>query len=259
MRTGLLALLLSIAGTPALAQTSTGGWVVAADPVPGLTTATMRLDGGQAITVQCRSGTLDVLVSGLPPFAGRSRYVEVTPPGRPTETLFWTADGDTVVSATPGYSARMLRRGGPLELAVALAPEADSDLSRNRFELPAQSGPVDRVLEACGKPLTDPRDELVRWNQPRVFPTGIWGRPPRPQYPEAAMDSGIVSALAVISCVVGTEGRLQECRTERESDPGAGFGAAALASTGPARLSLTTPQGPQIGQVMILSLRFQGP
>jgi hypothetical protein len=259
MRTGLLSLLLALAGAPALAQTSPDGWVIAADPALGLTTATARFAGGQAITVQCRSGALDVMFSGLPPLAGRSRYVEVTPPGRPTDTLFWTADGDKVVSATPGYSARMLRRGGPLQLSVALAPEADSALARNRFELPAQSGPVDRVLEACGKPLTDPRDELVRWNQPRVFPSGIWGRPPRPEYPEAAIDSGIVSALAVISCVVGAEGRLQECRTERESDPGSGFGTAALASTGPARLSLTTAQGPQVGQVMILSLRFQGP
>lgn len=257
MRAGLIAAVLALTAVPANAQAPEGQWDLSVREDSGFVSATARFPGGQAIAVQCQSGELNVLVSGLPPLAARSRYVEMTAPGRPRETGFWMMDGDQAFSPTPAHTARQLGKGGALDFSIAAAPEPESPLGQYRFELPGQSVAVNRVLEACNRPTMDPRDDLPRWNQPRLFPTGLWARLPTPEYPVGARRAGLESGFAILSCIVGADGRAQDCRIERESSRGTGFGPAALSAMDDARLSLTGEQAPQAGQIIILSLRFE--
>ncbi|HZW15570.1 MAG TPA: TonB family protein [Brevundimonas sp.] len=256
-RVAVIASLLALAASPAAAQDPGDDWDLTVDEAGQLTLASAGYSSGQAIAVRCKAGVIDVLVSGLPSLDGRSRYLELTLGEHPTETGYWITDGALIFSTTPARSARQFREGGQLKLSVAATPEADSPLRQYLFELPPRSASVDRVLETCGAPLADARDDLPRWNQPRVFSPTLWSRHPVAEYPQAAARAGIESGFAVLGCIVGEEGQLQDCRIERESDRRAGFGDAALRSMRLARLSLTSDGAPRAGEVMTLMIRFQ--
>jgi TonB family protein len=170
---------------------------------------------------------------------------------------FWLADGMTAFSPTPARSARQLRKSGALNLSVATGPEPDSPLDQYTFELPAASASVDRVLESCGAPMTDARDDLPRWNPPRSPSSSMWNRRPVPDFPASALSAGINSGFAILSCVVGAQGQFLDCRIERESHRRAGFGDAALRSMRAARLSLTDGQAPRVGDLIVSTIRFR--
>jgi TonB family protein len=256
-RQAVIAGLLALAGSPAAAQEAGAAWNLIVDEAQHATLAVTATSTGQTIAVRCLAGQLDVLVAGLPSLSGRSRYLQTTWGSRSPEGGFWLAEDTTVFSETPARSARLLRRGGRLTLMVAEAPEPDSPLRPYGFELPRDAASVDRVLEACGAPMEDPRDDLSRWTQPRVFPPNLWSRPPVADYPSAAAEAGIESGFAVVGCIVGQGGRLQDCRVERENPQGAGFGEAAMRAMRGTRMSLTDDSAPEIGQVVTTILRFQ--
>lgn len=253
---GLALGLLALTASPTFAQ-EVGAWNLIVDEAQHATLAITAAPTGQTIAVRCLAGELDVLITGLPSLSERSRYIQATWGDRPAEGALWLAEDTAVFSETPARSARLLRRGGQLTLSVEMAPEPDSPLRPYAFDLPRDAAPVGRVLEACDTPLADPRDDLPRWNQPRVFPPNLWARRPTPDFPSAAASAGIRSGFAIISCVVGQGGRFQDCRLERESPEGAGFGESAIRSVRRARMSLTDDSAPEIGQVITTILRFQ--
>lgn len=256
MRGAALAVLLA-AAAPAMAQEAGDDWDLTVDEAQGVTLATVGYSSGQAVAVRCLNGELDVLVSGLPPMDGASRRIEATYRDGRTEVGGWfTAnDGSLVFSPAPGLDARRLRQGGPLQLSVALESPTTSPLRRYALDLPAHSANLDRVLDACGAGGPDPRDDLVRWNQP-VDMTDLWRRQPAPFYPEAAAHLG--AGFATFSCIVAEGGRLTDCRTERESHaPRYGFGESSLRSLRDARVATADEGGPPPGTLLLGAIRFR--
>jgi TonB family protein len=256
MRGAVFALLVAVA-SPAMAQEAGDDWDLTVDEAQGVTLATVGYSSGQALAVRCRGGELDVLVSGLPPMEGASRRIEATYRDGRTEAGSWITanDGSLIFSPAPALDGRRLRQGGALQLSVALEFAATSPLRRYALDLPTQSANLDRVLDDCGAGAPDPRDDLVRWNQP-IGMTDLWRRQPVPDYPEAAAHLG--SGFATFSCVVAEGGRLTDCRTERESHaPRYGFGEAALRSLRDARVATADEGGPPPGTLLLATMRFR--
>jgi hypothetical protein len=205
MRALLVALCLTPA--PSLAQ-DVDDWEFAEDPARKLSVAMARYDGGQAIIVQCRDGELTTMVAGLPATTRRLRLVDAERADGRRDRQSWfpeqSAPGSPAVfrSYTPGRDARFFKGGGQLTLRSAGGDPASMEAS---FDLPAQSANIDRVLTACGRPLQDERDSLVRtpfevdWDEavsePRARPRG------------RAVGS------AEISCVI-REQRYTDCRVD---------------------------------------------
>ncbi|HYD28185.1 MAG TPA: hypothetical protein VEA62_10885 [Brevundimonas sp.] len=257
MPSAVLAAVVAMAATPAFAQEGGDDWDLTVDEAQGVTLATVGYSSGQAVAVRCRGGELDVLVSGLPPMEGASRRIEATYRDGRTEAGSWITanDGSLIFSPAPAIDARRLRQGGPLQLSVALESPTTSPLRRYSLDLPTRSANLDRVLDSCGARAPDPRDDLVRWNLP-IGTTDLWRRQPVPDYPEAAAHLG--SGFATFSCVVAEDGRLTDCRTERESHaPRYGFGEASLRSLRDARVATVDEGGPPPGTLLLATMRFR--
>lgn len=254
----LLALALAALAAPAAAQQGGDDWDLRVDESQQVTLASAAYSSGQTLAVRCRAGVLDVIVSGLGHDADPTRYIELTfPDGRiENPTWFNSADGNLAFSGTPARVARHLRRGGRLELATGPLENPELPLQRHIYDLPPQSAAVDRVLSACGVPLADARDDLVQWRMPRGS-TAFWKQMPSPEYPSEAAASGVATGMAVLSCVIGAEGQMRNCRVERESEGRMGFGAAALRGVRSARLDLAARGAPQPGQLLIGVFHFR--
>ncbi|WP_298744040.1 energy transducer TonB [uncultured Brevundimonas sp.] len=260
MRGAAIAGVLALAAAPAFAREAENDWDIIVDESRQMTLAVAAYSSGQTIAVRCRSAELDVLISGLPPFEGLSRYVEATfSDGRVEDANWFTGgDGSMVFSPVPRIDARRLRQGGALQLSVAVAPEPESPFRRYAFDLPAESANLDQVLDACGAGQPDPREAMVRWRAPPGSAPNFWRRMPTPQFPEAAAAAGLDSAAAAFSCVVAEAGRLTDCRVERESAHRRyGFGQSALRALRDARVILAEEGGPEPGRLVVVVVRFQ--
>jgi len=257
MRAGVLAAVLALAGSPAVAQDAGDDWDLTVDDAQGMTLATVGYSSGQTLAVRCRAGDLDILISGLPPIEGPSRRIEATYADGRLESGLWLAagDGSLVFSPAPRLDGRRLRQGGTLLLAVGLESPPTGPLRQFSLDLPARSANLQRVLDACGAGQPDPRDDLVRWVEP-IGMSGLWRRQPTPTYPEQATHLG--SGFATFSCVVGEEGRLGDCRIERESHARRyGFGEAAVTSLRNARVAPANDGGPAAGMILLGTIRFR--
>ena len=124
------------------------------------TVAVVRYDAGVAIVVQCREGALSAALVGMPAGVGGIEVQARRADGR-TDTQTW-APGPApgiLLSTVPARDIRFMRGGGLYSVrTVEGAPRA----LRTNFDLPTQSANLDRVLTACGWPLTDDRDQLIR-------------------------------------------------------------------------------------------------
>lgn len=252
-----LAAVMAVAASPTLAQEAVDDWDLTVDEAQDMMLATVGYSSGQALAVRCRAGDLDVLISGLPPVEGHSRRIEaVYPDGRAEAGVWFTSgDGALVFSPAPGLDARRFRQSGPLQMSVAIRPAPDAALRRYALDLPAQFANLDRVLQACGADRPEPRADLVRWTQPADM-ADLWRRMPTPRYPEEAAQVG--AGFVTVSCIVGEEGRLRDCRIERESHARRfGFGESALSSLRDARIAPAAEGGPQPGQLFLATIRFR--
>ena len=259
MQSILAALVLAALAAPATAQQDGDDWDLHLDEAQQVTLASVAYSSGQRIAVRCRAGTLDVILSGLPRDTDPTQYIEVTFADGRIESPSWfnSTDGALAFSSTPARFARRLRSGGRLQLATGPFDEPEVPMQRRVFDLPGRSTVLDRVLAACDVPLADARDDLVQWRMPRGEAVNFWQRMATPGYPSQAAAAGVDSGMAVLSCVVGAEGQMLDCRIERESQGGMGFGAAALRSMPSARLDMSKPAGPQPGQLVIGVYRFE--
>lgn len=262
MRAALVSLIVAFAASSASArQAASDDWNLSADQGRNLMLATVAYSSGQTIAVRCQDGTLDVIVTGLPALEGRTRFLETSFGDRPAERGPWAAaaDGTSVLSMSPVPTARRLRAGGPVKLSVAVDAANDGPLRQYAFDLPAESASLDRLLDSCGVPTSDARDDLPRWTPARGSTGNYWRRMARPEYSDVAYGAGIKSGYAVLSCIVYAEGRLNQCIVESEGPRRAGFGPSSVRAMGAARVLLPEEGGPPPGQVVVFTLRFQLP
>lgn len=246
MKTAFLALVLAF---PVLAQDADGDWDLREDAARNLTLATLEYEGAPALAVRCLNGEVAVLMTNLPAPIATVNPVEMDVAGRsPGSSWRPLGDGRSAYHPAPGIAARDLLRGG---VVVLRAPNADGRMQRFSLAAPANSASIARVLQACGQPISDARDDRVR-----MSPSAIrWLERAQPEFPQLAASKGIGAGEVMVSCVVGGEGRLQDCRVESEYPENAGFGQETERALRRARLAVsdTSPEG----ALVVLSMRFR--
>lgn len=258
MRGLVIAAIAGLLAAPANARQADDGWDLIVDESQNMMLAVSAWSSGQTLAVRCRDGDLELLLSGLPPLETPSRYVEAAYADGRVEAGFWfnSGGGAMAFSPAPGLDARRLRQGGPLQLSVAVSSDNEAPLRRYALDLPSNASNLDQVLADCGADRPDPREQLVRWNIPRQATGSVWAHQPAPHYPPSA--TSVRSGVVVLSCIADGEGRLADCRIERESQPRRlGFGESALRSLRDARTIPAAEGGPAAGRLLVLTIRFQ--
>lgn len=239
-----MAFLVAVAPAVAVAQAAEDGWDVT-DNVPGATIASVRFEGGTGLTVQCRAGQLAVAVLGLPPAQAPqgSRVLDTgfDPEAMDSATWQTTDRGAVAVSPWPAKRARELRKGG----VFIVRTETATGGARLELPLPADPAGLDRVLTDCGRPLSDPRDDLPSAGGFLVSPN--WA--PRPP----AFDAP-VNGRAEMTCIIAPRGRVRDCRIESETPAGRGIGAALLRDTNDVRLNFGDNADAAVGRILLLSV-----
>lgn len=94
-------------------------------------------------------------------------------------------------------------------------------------------------------------------DQGRTIAAPSWRVLPRPEFPSEAARNGVEQGSAVLSCAVTAGGVLAGCEVVSETPPGMGFGAAALASTGTAKMRPSTIDGAAVGGRARFTVRFR--
>lgn len=244
-----------IAG-PALAQDPSEDWDLTTSQAQQLTLATLDF-GENVLALRCQAGALDLLLTGVPISVGALRKTQVTIGAVVAEEQVWAAlPGQPVIGADePARLARQLRAGG--ELDVRLEPEDAADRSRRyRLTAPRSTAVVDTVLTACGAPLDEPRDQLVRIP---VDQLPVWLIQPAPEFPAAALTAGVTGAVVRLSCVVSPEWGLADCRADADSAPGNGFGANAVRAAERARIAPPADGTDVRGRLLRFTIRYAAP
>ena len=257
MRGAIVAAFIGLLATPVSAQQAGDDWDLIVDESHDMTLAVVGYSSGQTLAVRCRDDDLELLLSGLPPLEGETRRVEAAYSDGRVDAGYWfsSGDGSLVFSPVPRLDARRLRQGGPLQLSVAASTDHEAPLRRYALDLPTNSANLDQVLADCGAGQPDPRDDLVRWSIPSGAGGDFWRRQPAPRYPEPAAHLG--SGFVVFSCIAAGDGRLTNCRTERESHHRRfRFGEEALKSLRDARIAPADDGGPPEGRLVIATIRF---
>jgi len=241
MNRPLVALIVCAIALPALAQDGSRDWDLVRDPAKKSVLAFTTFDVGLSVAFRCVDGSLNTVIAGLPPSGQERRTLQLGFRDDPAYDSVWTTttDRSVVVGDYPAMLARDFREGGALKLTV---PRGAADGRNLRFEveLPASNGAIDEVLTSCGRPLVDPRDEIMAAIPDSGLPVGmIWARQPRPSFPRTNYARGFV----VTTCLTTPDGRLEDCVVEMEHPHDSGFGAATLRSTRQARLRNTAQPG----------------
>lgn len=255
----LAAALSLLLAAPGFAQDTGADWDALADPARALTAATLTFDSGVLIGVRCASGRYDALLAGLPPAieGAESRHLSVQFRDEEADDQQWTVatNPQVAVSDLPARFARSLRRGGRLQIRLIGAGPGGANL-RYVFDLPASSNAIDRTLEACEKPLIDPRDAEIATLDPDGLPGGVtWAERPRPTYPSGRT---YVRGFAVISCLTQPDGRLRDCVVESQHPLDGGFGEEALRATRRGRVqSVANPDDPMPTSFIIYRNNFR--
>lgn len=235
---GLLSILMA---APATAQQAPRDWdIVCRDDV---TAAFTNFNAGIAIAVRCIDGAYEALLLGMPPAPEDEAYREIRVAFGEDELRSQTwdvgAENTVLVSSLPAPFARKLREGGRLQIQV---PQGALDGRNLLYDLtlPASSASIDATLEACDRPLIDPRDAELADLPEDGLPEGLtWRRRPRPEYPMGGGRGGstYVRGFAVLTCLTKPDGGLRDCVVETEHPNDGGFGEAALRGARGARVA----------------------
>lgn len=241
--------------SPALAQQSAPSedWDLTANAEQQLTLATVDF-GENVLALRCRAGALDLLLTGVPASVGTTRRIRVSAGGIVEEDQIWAAQaGQPVLGADePARLARQLRAGGDLDLRIDKETDADRP-RRYRLTAPASAASVDAVLTACGEPLAEPRDLIRRAG---AGPGLLWEVAPTSEFPRTPAALRSNGGGVRVSCVIGADWGLQDCRVESEQPEGLGFGASAVAGALQARVRPPADGSDMRGQLVRFSARF---
>lgn len=103
-------------------------------------------------------------------------------------------------------------------------------------------------------PAANARDEDLL---PVVTQNPSWTVPPRAEFPQKARTAGVTEGVVALVCKSSAEGRLEDCVIHQETPGGAGFGEAALAAVGEARVSPKIVDGRPTPGVVAYTSRFR--
>lgn len=137
----------------------------------------------------------------------------------------------------PGVEVAAAPTLAPPKSTEAPAPQAPSQPAP--AAAPVAAAPVS--AEAAAGVITNP----------------VWDQHPTPSYPKAAIEQGLNSGRADLSCTAQADGRMTGCMVVSEDPVGAGYGAAALEAASRARLSPRTADSVATGTVVRFSVRFR--
>lgn len=233
---------------PALAQDTVADWDVTRDPDRKLTVAFTAFDNGLAIGTRCLNNSFQVLINGLPPATGEIRTLKIAFEDEEADEQRWNVgeNREVAISDYPSPLARNLRKGGRMQIVVPGGAENGRNL-RYVIDLPASGAAIDETLQACGRPLVDPRNaERSALPEDGLPPEIEWARQPRPTYPSGRT---YTRGFATVTCLSQADGRLRDCMIESEHPMDGGFGKALLDSTRDARVR--NRQGGELATRMI--------
>lgn len=230
------------------------------------TIALVEFDNGISIAARCVDSDFEVLLTGLPEAARRdtSRELRVSIGDELMGAETWSVGTvrSTAFSRVPAPFARRMVEGGRIQIGVPGTQGRPS--TRYVMELTPSSEALSRTLTACGRPLVDPRDLLISRNasdglaqSPQDgLPTLAWGTRPSAAYPEQN-DSIAENGSVTLSCLVETDGSLDQCVVESEHPAKFGFAEAALKAARRARIVSTPTPGEGIeGRMILYSTNF---
>lgn len=249
MRLSAMTLAALAAASPAFGQ----DWQTLPGTENGVLAAAAQWSSGVAIVARCSNGDFDVLLPLAAPVEGTEASVTYTfdDAETPSEQTWAISDGgEAVFASMPARFVRQLRGSERLVLTVD-----DGSPPRQRYELDidGETSPLVDVLEACDKPLVDPRDAMtVKAGAVR------WERPPRPQYPAKALRERVAEGRATLSCLATAQGRLELCEIEGESPYGYDFGQAAIRAVSAARVQVDAAEdGSEPKALITFTVRFR--
>lgn len=233
-----------------------GDWTLVERPDEQVTAAALRFDGSLTLMVRCQGSELEAVIAGLPAADTRYSLRDLSYGFRdnPLSQRSWWTGGhpSTVFSDVPARTARQWRQGGQVQ--VRAQPVGGGPATRYVLTIPPSTASVERVLTACGRPLTDPRDATTPDNAPSV-PSGFtWQQAPEPRYPARALQRRI-HGMATLSCAVSEDGRIDQCQIESERPGQQGFGEEALRAARGARLTKLGDPAATL-DVVVFSMRF---
>ena len=244
---------------PAVAQ-DTGTWTRVTDPSGEAVMAVVAYEGAPGLTAQCHAGALDLAITNLPArpagAGGTHRPLSVEWPTGPDDAEAWEmAGGDTTVLANFAARAiRSLRNGGAVKIAVTA--EGDAPAARFELPLPTTAPELDAVLTACNTPLVDDWDQLP-------FVDDLLKKLPSPsQYARVrAIDRALERerinyAEGTFICRVAPRGRVSECRIERQTPVGSGYGAAVVRNSDVIRLDFGDDAEAAVGGLIAITMNI---
>jgi len=221
--------------------------------------ASVLFDNGPGLAIQCSDGAFDFALVNLPPAprgGSGSRILETGSDLATLEDSSWQAEArsSTALAFTAARRVRALRKGGVFYVRT---PAAEGEPTTTfALPLPTDSVGIDRVLEACGKPLVEPRDDLPEINH-LLEPTR-WALRPFELYPPArALRAGGGMTQVEVSCLIAPEGRVRDCRIESERPAGMGVGDGMLRDAGHVRLNFGDNAEAAVGGIIYMTVTSQ--
>lgn len=119
---------------------------------------------------------------------------------------------------------------------------------QRRFQCAASAGAlgvsreeIERICEVrfTGAGPDGSAQPWLRGGSPAPSGPPRWLRRPTPEFPDRALDRGVMRGSVELSCTVDGSGRLANCEVMQETPQGLGFGASALRET---RRALAAPR-----------------
>jgi len=155
-----------------------------------------------------------------------------------TSSIALAAQRERVVAPQPAVNPVAL----PASTPPAIATEAFPTLAAPKAVQtpPVKARPVS-IPAATAEAITNPG----------------WVQPPTPSYPKAAIEQGLTSGRADLSCTAQADGRMSGCTIISEDPVGSGFGAAALEAAARARLSPRSIDSAAPGATVRFAVRFR--
>lgn len=230
------------ASAKAQESTAAENWITTRVREHDAVIAAAPFSNGITLMARCMDNVFGLVLTGLPevaaPATSRSLILVVgDDEERPYIWNIAAAERSAALSRVPAIIARQLAKGGRLQIIVP----AEEGERRTRYvvDLPRSGAGIEEVLTRCGRPLVDPRDDLLQGDGAGMARGYVWRQMPRPEFPSPTVHGARSGGMATMSCQVLETGRVTDCEIEDEFPAGFGFGQAARRGVSNARIGQT--------------------